>query len=384
MGRNLVTFKIPTTDITPLSVNHYQQMDVRERKFIYHLEEEQDAIRHEHIYSNFEMHFDIPLKAEFTSISFPIEDEVSTIDGHNYYYLFVEDTKYDISDSNSIIQHINNFKTSNKRYPTVKLQVYTHLYIDSGQSEDTTIYIYPPVVECYLEGGEDIFRPSEDIAVGHRIPSGFTTVYQLINEEEADDSSTEIFSDGTASYPDASSTVLVNILMQQVSIKQIRLVSRIYVGLYAGYGAAVSFRLSVNGAQFNTVQASSFVGKMGAWTENSYYTFEAVITSSSDIVKEINSYYKTHKTMPPVEILINTDGEYGAEGAAGAKRSPAKVSQVYLDVVYEDITNIGIFDKVGGKQMPSTAAYKKVGGAWSEITEDECKEVLKNNTIRRG
>ena len=383
MGRNLVTFKIPPTDITPLSVNHDQQSDSGERKCIYHYEEKQDAIRHEHIYSNFEMHFDIPLKAEFASISFPIEDEVSTIDGHNYYYLFVEDTQYDINDSNSIIQHINNFKTSNKRYPTVKLQVYTHLYIDSGQSENTAIYIYPPVVECYLEGGEDIFRPSADIAVGHSIPSGFTTVYQLINEEEADDISTQIFSDGTKSYPDASSTVLVNILMQQVSIKQIKLVSRIFVGLYAGYSAAVSFRLSVNGAQFNTVQRSSLY-RGSAWTTNSYYTFEAVITSSSDIVKEINSYYKTHKTMPPVEILINTDGEYDAEGAAGAKQSSAKVSQVYLDVVYEDITNIGIFDKVGGKQMPSTAAYKKVGGAWSEITEDECKELLKNNTIRRG
>lgn len=382
MGRNLVTFKIPPTDITPLSVNHDQQSNSGERKCIYHYEEEQDAIRHEHIYSNFEMHFDIPLKAEFTSISFPIEDEVSTIDGHNYYYLFVEDTKYDISDSNSIIQHINSFKASNKRYPTVKLQVYTHLYIDSGQVENTTIYIYPPVVECYLEGGEDIFRPSEDIAVGHSIPSGFTTVYQLINEEEADDSSTEIFSDGTESYPDASSTVLVNILMQQVSIKQIRLVSRIFVGWDGSSTADVSFRLSVNGAQFNTVQQSA-VYRGSAWMTDSYYTFEAVITSCSDILKEINSYYKIHKTMPPVEILINTNGDF-SEGTTGLKMASAKVSQVYLDVVYEDITNIGIFDKVGGKQMPSTAAYQKVNSSWSEISEDEAKTILKNNTIRRG
>jgi hypothetical protein len=60
------------------------------------------------------------------------------------------------------------------------------------------------------------------------------------------------------------------------------------------------------------------------------------------------------------------------------------ITQAYIEVLYDDVENVGIYDKINGKQKAATATYQKFNGTWSEIPEDEAKTIIKNNTIKRG
>lgn len=392
MDLNQVTLKIPVTDIVPIKLEHAKHSNNGDRKYLYSYKGAEDYIRHEYVYSDFEVLLDsIPAKTEILSMTFPIQQSITTIDGHNTFIIFVEEASYawPLNDDekqnmrvpDAAINHINNYKYTYKKFPTIKFQICTHFYIDSGNSEEMDFYMYPPVLECKIKGNQGKFKPSADVIVGHKIPDGFSAIYELLNEEVADDDFTEISSKGE---DPKSSTVLVNLSVEKAKISQIRLNSRIYIDLNH-VGSSITFLIYVGEKYYEIKQYENgaFLTNDNAWYTDKYYSFESVISKNASIIKEINSYYRANGTMPLIYIEIITDGQY-YEGSSGSKTTIPKVSQVYLDVVYEDITNIGIFDKVGGAYKAATAAYRKTGGAWSEITEDEAKTILKNNTIRRG
>ena len=392
MDLNQVTLKIPVSDIVPISLEHAQHSNSGDRKYLHAHEGAEDYIRHEYVYSDFEILLDsIPAKTEILSMTFPIQQSITTIDGHNTFIIFVEEASYawPLNDDNkqnmrvpdAAINHINNYKYTYKKFPTIKFQICTHFYIDSGNSEEMDFYMYPPVLECKIEGNQEKFKPSADVIVGHEIPDGFSAIYELLNEEVADDDYTEISSKGE---DPKSSIVLVNLSVEKAKISQIRLNSRIYIDVNY-IGSRITFRIYVGEKYYEIEQYAD--RPMGindnVWYIDEYYSFESVISKNALIIKEINSYYRANGTMPPIYIEIITDGQY-YEGNSGSKLTIPKVSQVYLDVVYLTITDIGLFNKVGDAYKAATAAYRKAGGAWSEISEDEAKATIKNNTIRRG
>ena len=61
-----------------------------------------------------------------------------------------------------------------------------------------------------------------------------------------------------------------------------------------------------------------------------------------------------------------------------------RLSQFYIEIEYTEILNMGIRKKVGGAVKAATAAYRKTNGSWTEITEEEAKDILKNNIITQG
>ena len=391
MDLNQVTLKIPVSDIVPITLEHANHSNSGERKHLYCSAPEKDYIRHEYVYSDFEVLLNFSPKIEITSITIPIGQSISTVDGHNTFIIFVEGTGYNLSSNDdpkqnirvpdAAINHINNYKSTYKKFPTIKFQICTHFYIDSGNTEMMSFYMYSPAVICNFNGGQGVYRPSADIEVGHAIPNGFSGIYELLDEEVTDDSFTEICEEDDTS---TSSTVLVKVPIKKAAIQQIRLVSRMCVTEEGDARGEVEFYISVNdsgGIPFGTYQSAGYLPT--AWVEGEYYTFESVIPSDAEVYKDIESYYKINKTMPPLEIRIVTTGD-SSNGYGGDKTGSAHVSQVYLEIVYENITNIGIFDKIQSDHKAATAAYKKVGGTWTEISEDEAKATIKNNTIRRG
>ena len=66
------------------------------------------------------------------------------------------------------------------------------------------------------------------------------------------------------------------------------------------------------------------------------------------------------------------------------KSQNSYVSQAVFELECEYGDNLDIYDKVNGSYKPAQVAYHKVNGIWTEISEDEAKSILNNNTIRRG
>lgn len=223
-----------------------------------------------------------------------------------------------------------------------------------------------------------ILRPISDI------PENDNPIFLLVNEEVADDSSTEISLEGGVGFNGESEEVnyAFGIDTSQIPSKANVLNVRLMVRSRAigNAGGNITGGLYVNDAKV----ASSTVLNYSSYAQYSELTGEyqsLFLAFTVDDIKVINTYIKEHKSFPPLYFYIHLYAGVANE----YKDAPViYLTQTYLEITYNDVVNIGVYEKAGGKQMPSTAAYKKVGGAWSEITEDECKEVLKNNTIRRG
>ena len=69
--------------------------------------------------------------------------------------------------------------------------------------------------------------------------------------------------------------------------------------------------------------------------------------------------------------------------SATGKGSGLGVTQIYLELDVETVTDIGIHHKVNGTWKAATAAYKKTNGVWAEITADECKAYLASSFVTK-
>lgn len=223
-----------------------------------------------------------------------------------------------------------------------------------------------------------ILRPISDI------PENDNPIFLLVNEKVADDSSTEISLRGGIGIngKDQEMDYAFGIDTSQIPSKANVLNVRLMVRSYAigDAGCNITGGLYVNDAKVE----SSTVLNYHRYDQDSELTGEyqsLFLAFTVDDIKVINTYIKNHKSFPPLDFYIHLYA-----GTAGEYKNPAIIylTQTFLEITYNDVVNIGIYEKAGGKQIPSTAAYKKVDGTWSEISEDECKEMLKNNNIRRG
>lgn len=107
----------------------------------------------------------------------------------------------------------------------------------------------------------------------------------------------------------------------------------------------------------------------------------SVFFLNDSAIEAINEFINKNKKFPDIKISFRIVME---KPTTDGKENEVRLSWTQITIFYEDKNNIGIFDKVNGLYKAATVAYKKNGGTWTEISENECKEILKNNTIRRG
>ena len=101
----------------------------------------------------------------------------------------------------------------------------------------------------------------------------------------------------------------------------------------------------------------------------------------SALLSNTNAFLKKNDKLPELKMILRTV----AHGMTNKNNYGCiRVTQAYLEIVYEDITDIGVFKKANGAVKATAVAYRKLGGSWAEITEEEAKDVLKNNIITEG
>lgn len=231
-----------------------------------------------------------------------------------------------------------------------------------------------------------ILRPISDYSrncgKGDHIPDSDSPAYILVNEEEADNDASYIFlaggigingSDGDAEY-------VFNLDVPKIptkkKIKNI-LFHLVCMGDGDGNGSIIP-GLLINNTQYrgSSVNYRVYYPDENDMT-NEYKMYSSGLSESE--IEIINNTFDAVITQLclSVDLSVSVAPEYKREGSL-------YLTQVYLEIALEDEKNIGVFYKINGTYKAATTAYKKINGAWTEISEDECKEILKNNNIRRG
>lgn len=222
-------------------------------------------------------------------------------------------------------------------------------------------------------------RPSGDVEKSYFsvYPSTLEHYYLAINEEECDESSTyisyDIKDDGSGyetsvtfdfdgNIPDAMHRIL------SASITLCAMGDGSDDGTY-GY-AHVDFIIYV-GNDSLTISGA----------EISESGFEEISEQSEALASLVNEYLKENNKFPSITVKLYISGSTGGS-PKGSRDYQIFISQLFM--IFSCSTDIGIYDKVGGKQKAATATYQKVNGKWTDIPEDEAKIIIKNNTIKRG
>lgn len=213
--------------------------------------------------------------------------------------------------------------------------------------------------------GTLILRPSADISVEHFLYPANSDVpaYQRINEEVSDGESLYIRTNSIGGIEIATSKFKLSNTTQLN--KSFIITSVSIMGDPIGTGtektAKNEFRLEING-----VETESFLAETGKDID--------ISVSVPGVIDSINEYVATHETLPNINIIITS---YIVP--SNKSSSDSGVSQIYVAMGYEEITDIGIHKKINGTWVAATAAYQKVNGAWVEITEDEAKSILQSS-----
>lgn len=215
--------------------------------------------------------------------------------------------------------------------------------------------------------GKFYLRPSADISVGHTLhPADSTAGYLLINEETADNGSTYICLNHSGKSSSASSQFMLtgNVPTGDITITGIKLK---HVSMCS------TTNLSTRNVECS-IDASGVVVTTSTSVSTTYTLYEHDITDAS-FIDVFNS-----DNFPSVTLTINTVG-----ATSTSKSASIDTTQVYLEISYDDglSDNIGVHTKVNGAWVAATKAYRKLNGVWTEITADECKQILSSSLCRK-
>lgn len=222
--------------------------------------------------------------------------------------------------------------------------------------------------------GTIYLRPCADISVEHMIypANSGLSAYQHINEEVSDEDALYIKVDtyddddvATSKFKLSNATSPSNKTFIITGVD----IGGDPTGASSAGDARNAFKLEINGTETETFLVESEKNAL-------------ISVSVPDVIVALNEYVAINGTLPDINIII-TSYRYTStsDGGNKAQTVDSGVSQIYVAIHYEEITDIGIHRKVNGAWVPATAAYQKVNGAWVEITADELRNYTQNNLI---
>lgn len=212
-----------------------------------------------------------------------------------------------------------------------------------------------------------ILRPDEDISIGHTLsPTDSTAAYLLINEEVADDASTYIslVHSGTNSTATSKVNLSGEIPSDFVRATSIKIIHR-----------SISTSSSVTGQLRCILACGDDSDEFTGSAINTSYTNQE-LTSLGTIV--LNTINQNPINIEALSLEICTEAS-----STNGKTGKINTTQIYVEITYSDTNDIGVYKKVNDTWKVATQAYRKINGAWTEITADECKQILQSSLCKR-
>lgn len=279
------------------------------------------------------------------------------------------------------IAYLNAYKAQHGRFPSAILRYYSWVS-RPPVAEDGSTQVYQHIADfktisigMTFQGGVLNIRPVADVSVEHEIPSGFTGVYQLVDEEVADDDTTCIGCAAEANMDDdvrVSNTSVVS--FDSIDFSEKRVVAVNIVGRHKIIGNSGS--LGNQSVEYSVV----FDNNTASYSDDTiseYMTCDkCVAPPSSEIVTAINSTVKNTKIFSGVQLGLRTSAHSHGTALKEGSKSAAYITQAYLVVYYEDDVGLGIYKTINGAWTQAQCAYQKQNGVWVEISEEECKSII--------
>lgn len=234
--------------------------------------------------------------------------------------------------------------------------------------------------------GTFILRPSADVSVADYRPTTLSAAYLAINEETADDDSTYLYNQqDTATYTFELAGSTPN---GKIKITDIKVFCRYYIDETLQTSGGVNDGTVKVNVIFGDIdlQAISVAGNSEDTSIDAVWlTSESSGFDSENTLKDaINSWISENESFPTLQLYVETYAEYKEGENKPSTNAVTYVTQVYLELTYEEITGLNIHRKVNGAWVQAQSAYQKQNGAWVEITEDECKEILQSSLVKKG
>lgn len=384
-----VTFKIGRGSLTTVTSGHSTGSTSTEKTIYTSLSSSDTEEESKIVTSEFLIPLDLPQSSVVKSFQVPMRHSAtaSETDG-SVCTLTVGETEYTLNqdgtleDNTQFVAHLNNYKTSYGIFPEVNFKIVSTVTRPESDSNYVYVYLSDLICICDIDGGVIVCRPSADVSVGHEIASGFTGVYQLINEEVADDDATYIESYGKEDGEDTEADNRESIVSLKLSLPdktkvlQIKLIYRasLYIGTSLKSGTAYIEITVSQGEKGNT-----HINDADYSDSSSYAIYEAVWNEESDLVDAINMVGGEMD----LQMLIHTYACGYYNSAKGGVDAYAKLTQAYIEVIYEyanETQGTNLYTK-NGEWKQIQGIRRKESGTWIEVSEEECVSILSGNNI---
>lgn len=208
-----------------------------------------------------------------------------------------------------------------------------------------------------------ILRPTSDISLGHTCSSG-SSGYAMLSEETADDNSTYIqqtISSGSTSSKTSSFKFTTVMPVSKLKITAIKAYVRATSTSSSSYDDySLNYTVSINGKTSSSQSMS---------LSSSYSTNSVSLSTSTFNLNdvEINNLNNLN-----FQMSITTSGYRDKDNFY------IRITQIYLEITYEEIITQKLYLKVNGVYQPVQNVYKKINNQY--VLQDDISSLFNTST----
>ena len=218
-------------------------------------------------------------------------------------------------------------------------------------------------------GSEYIVDPALNIAIEsltYPPTTEVSEIYLRVNEEVADGDST-YYKPG---YTVITDSIGFSFTPPENYSSLIPVSLRIYLNVTSEYNADVMF-ISLDASSGTESLSEIFRYTIPAST--TYNSVEYVVEG-----EHIDEIWKRVSSANPS--LWSSALSIRAVKANASKTANTKITQFYIEADFEVEESSGIYVRKNGAFVEVAQTYKKVSGAWTEITTEECKSLIQSHS----
>lgn len=208
-----------------------------------------------------------------------------------------------------------------------------------------------------------ILRPTSDISLGHTCSSG-SSGYAMLNEETADDGSTYIqqtISSGSTSSKTSSFKFTTAMPVSKLKITAIKAYVRATSTSSSRYdNYSLNYTVSINGK----TSSSQSMNLSSSYSTNSVSLSTSTFNLSDVEINNLNN--------------LNFQMSITTSGYRDKNKFYIRITQIYLEITYEEIITQKLYLKVNGVYQPVQKVYKKINNQY--VLQDDISSLFNTST----
>lgn len=208
-----------------------------------------------------------------------------------------------------------------------------------------------------------ILRPTSDISLGHTCSSG-SSGYAMLDEETADDNSTYIqqtVSSGSTSSKTSSFKFTAEMPVSKLKITAIKAYVRATSTSSSSYDSySLNYTVSINGK----TSSSQSMSLTKSYSTNSVSLSTSTFNLSDVEINNLNN--------------LNFQMSITTSGYRDKNTFYIRITQIYLEITYEEIITQKLYLKVNGVYQPVQKVYKKINNQY--VLQDDISSLFNTST----